>query len=121
LRLGGPETSTGRLTNVRWRLPEEPARWDAVVADPSVIDIAVEESLRHDPPVRSLFRTPTRDVELHGVTVPKDAKTMLCFASANRDLPLQEPESFRLDRDVDEVRHHLSFGFGAHYCPGAHL
>jgi cytochrome P450 len=34
---------------------------------------------------------------------------------------LEEPEEFRLDRDPDQVRQHLSFGFGAHYCPGAHL
>jgi cytochrome P450 len=79
--------------------------------------------LRFDPPVLGLFRTPTRDVQLHGVAIPKKAKTMLCFASANRDEDngIDHPGEFRLDRPLDTVRQHLSFGFGAHFCPGAAL
>ncbi|MCU0274424.1 MAG: cytochrome P450 [Acidimicrobiales bacterium] len=125
LLLGGLETSTALLGNIVWRLLEDRSRWEAVQADPDLIDVAVEESLRHDPPVLGLFRTPTRDVELHGVTIPEKAKVMLCFASANRDVAegagITDPETFRLDRPLDEVRQHLSFGFGVHYCPGAHL
>jgi cytochrome P450 len=123
LLLGGLETSTALLTNMVWRLLEDRTRWETVRADPELVDLAVEESLRHDPPVLGLFRTPTRDVELHDVDIPAKAKVMLCFASANRDAPngLDRPDDFRLDRPIDEVRQHLSFGFGAHYCPGAHL
>lgn len=123
LLLGGLETSTGLLTNLLWRLLEDRARWEALQADPGLVDVAVEESLRHDPPVLGLFRTPTRDVELHGVDIPQKSKVMLCFASANRDAPsrLESPEEFRLDRHLDDVRQHLSFGFGVHFCPGAHL
>jgi cytochrome P450 len=122
LLLGGNETSTALLTNLVWRLLEAPSRWDAVVADPALVDIAVEESLRHDPPVLGLFRTPTRDVRLHGVDIPAKAKVMLCFASANRDdVAFDDPATFSLDRDLDDLKRHLSFGFGAHYCPGAAL
>jgi cytochrome P450 len=123
LLLGGLETSTALLTNMVWRLLEEPSRWRAVQADPALVAVAVEESLRFDPPVLGLFRTPTRDVELHGVAIPRKAKVMLCFASANRDErnDLEWPAEFRLDRDLEEVRQHLSFGFGVHYCPGAAL
>ncbi len=85
-------------------------------------DVAVEESLRHDPPVLGLFRTPTRDVAVHGVTIPEKAKVMVCFGSANHDEAVfTEPGDYRLDRDPDETKRHLSFGFGAHYCPGAAL
>ena len=123
LLLGGLETSTALLTNVLWRLLQEPERWEAVKADPSLIPVVVEESLRFDPPILGLFRTPTSDISLHGVTIPAKAKVMLCFASANRDerRGLADPEAFRLDRDLDEARDHLSFGFGAHFCPGAPL
>lgn len=123
LLLGGLETSTALLTNLVWRLLEDRSRWEAVAADRRLVDVAVEESLRHDPPVLGLFRTPTRDVVRHGVTIKEKTKVMLCFASANRDdaTGLLEPETFRLDRDLDDVRQHLSFGFGAHFCPGAHL
>ena len=123
LLLGGNETSTALITNLLWRLLERRERWEAVRADPSLVEVAVEESLRHDSPVLGLFRTPTRDQRLHGVTIPAKAKVMLLFASANRDAEVfDDPEAFRLDRDPEEIRRHLmSFGFGAHYCPGAAL
>ncbi|MCJ7673315.1 MAG: cytochrome P450 [Acidimicrobiia bacterium] len=47
---------------------------------------------------------------------------MLCFAAANRDAAeFDDAEHFRLDRGRDVAKHHLSFGFGAHFCPGAAL
>ncbi len=122
LLLGGNETSTALLTNVVWRLLEDRSRWDAVSADPALVDVAVEESLRHDPPVLGLFRTPTRDVAMHGVTIPEKAKVMVCFGSANHDPGVfTDPEEYRLDRPLEETKRHLTFGFGAHYCPGAAL
>ena len=122
LLLGGNETSTALLTNLLWRLLEDRTRWEAVSADASLIDVAIEESLRRDPPVLGLFRTATHDVELHGVTVPHKAKVMLCYASANHDPSVfDDPDSYRLDRDLEEIRPHLTFGHGHHYCPGAAL
>lgn len=122
LLLGGNETSTALLTNVVWRLLEAPARWAALKEAPELVDIAVEESLRHDPPVLGLFRTPTHDVTRHGVTIPEKTKVMLCYASANRDAAVfDDPEHYRLDRTLDDTKRHLSFGFGAHFCPGAAL
>lgn len=122
LMLGGNETSTALLTNAVWRLLEEPGRWAALVADPGLVDVAIEESLRHDPPVLGLFRTATHDVDLHGVAVPAKAKMMVCYASANRDESVwSSPDEFRLDRPLEEARGHLSFGFGHHFCPGAAL
>jgi cytochrome P450 len=122
LLLGGNETSTALLTNVVWRLLEEPGRWNALAESPELVDVAVEESLRHDPPVLGLFRTPTHDVTRHGVTIPEKTKVMLCYASANRDATVfDDPEHYRLDRTLDDTKRHLSFGFGAHFCPGAAL
>ena len=69
LLLGGNETSTALLTNLVWRLLEVPERWEAVNANPGLIDAAIEESLRYDPPALGLFRTTTRDVVRHGVTI----------------------------------------------------
>jgi len=122
LLLGGNETSTALLTNLLWRLLQEPERWEAVRRDPSLVEIAVEESLRHDPPVLGLFRTPTHEVSRHGVTIPERAKVMLCFGSANHDGEVfDRPEEFRLDRPLEQARRNLTFGFGAHFCPGASL
>ncbi|MBW2496281.1 MAG: cytochrome P450 [Deltaproteobacteria bacterium] len=123
LLLGGNETSTAMLTNLVWRLLQVPERWAALREDPGLVDAAVEESLRFDPPVLGLFRTPTRDLTLHGVTIPAKAKVMLLYAASNRDPEIfEDPDEFRLDRDPDETRRHvLTFGFGHHYCPGAAL
>lgn len=123
LLLGGNETSTALITNLLWRLLEVPERWEAVKRDPALRDAAIEESLRHDSPVLGLFRTAAHDLELHGVRIPEKSKVMLLFASANHDPEVfEDPDSFRLDRDPEFSRRRtLTFGFGAHYCPGAAL
>ncbi|MCH2172541.1 cytochrome P450 [Myxococcota bacterium] len=123
LLLGGNETSTALLTNLLWRLLEVPDRWESVKQQPSLIPNAVEESLRFDAPVLGLFRTTCSDTTLHGVNIPARSKVMLLFASANRDPEIFEnPDVFDLHRDPDHTRRHsMTFGFGAHYCPGAAL
>jgi hypothetical protein len=119
LLVGGNETTTSLITNVVWRLLEDRARWERVVADPSLIDRAVEESLRFDPPVLALFRTTTRDVEIGGVAIPEGAKVMLNYAAANRDPSVfEDPDRFSLDRPP---RKHLSFAVGIHVCIGAEM
>jgi cytochrome P450 len=61
-------------------------------------------------------------VTRHDVAIPAKAKVMVCFASANRDPgEFDRPDEFRLDRPTSELKRHLSFGFGAHFCPGAAL
>ena len=79
----------------------------------------IEEILRFDPPVQGLSRTLTRDVELHGKTMKAGDKVHLLFAAANRDeRQFEEPD--RLD-PTRSPNPHLSFGFGIHFCLGAHL
>ena len=65
LLVGGNETTTSLIGNLVWRLLDT-GPWDQVVADPSLRDIAIEESLRLDPPVLGLFRTNKCAVSLHG-------------------------------------------------------
>lgn len=122
LLVGGNETTTSLITNLVWRLLEEPSRWAALRAKPALLPAAIEESLRFDPPVLGLFRTTTRDVTLHGVTIPRGAKVMLHYAAANRDPAVfSEPDRFRLDRPRSEASEHLAFGLGVHFCLGAAL
>lgn len=123
LLVGGNETTTSLITNALVRLTEDPARWERVRAEPELVELAVEESLRFDPPVLGLFRTTTCPVQLHGSEIPERAKVMLLYAAANRDPRVfDDPDTFSLDRDLDELRrHHLSFGYGIHFCIGAAL
>jgi cytochrome P450 len=61
----------------------------------------------------------TKDVELYGQTVPAGSVMVLLNASANRDeREFPEPDSFDIFR---KAQRHLSFGYGLHFCLGAHL
>jgi cytochrome P450 len=117
---GGQETTISMLTNLMWRLLQRPELWEQVKADPSLIEAAVEESLRFDPPVIAHFRTSLCPVEMHGEQLPERAKLMFSIIGANRDpVMFPDPDTFRLDRPVSGVRKHLSFGSGIHSCIGA--
>nr|GLK38353.1 cytochrome P450 hydroxylase [Rhodococcus wratislaviensis] len=119
---GGNDTTTSMLTNVTYRLLSTPSLWDRIVEDGKLIQPAIEESLRMDPPVLGLFRTTADDVTVSGCPIPEKSKVMLLFGSANRD-PQQweDPDEFRLDRPMKFLRRHLAFGGGAHFCLGAPL
>ena len=122
LLVGGNETTTSLLTNLFWRLLSDRSLYERVRNDPSLHQVAVEESLRFDAPVLGLYRTNTVDVDLHGEKIPERSKVMATFAAANRDPAVfDDPETFRLDREPEELRKHLSFGLGVHFCPGAQL
>lgn len=89
-------------------------------ADPTQIPAATEEFLRLYTPYRGFARTPTQDVSLHGVNIPKDAPVALIYASANRDEAVfDDAETFRMDRP--NIKDSLAFGRGPHACPGAGL
>ena len=119
---GGQETSTSLIMNCTWRLLQNRELWEQVVANPDLVEIAVEESLRFDPPVLCQFRTSTRPLEMHGQQLPEKAKLMWSIAGANRDPDIFEnPDEFRLDRPLATVRKHLAFGAGMHQCIGAAL
>lgn len=119
LLVGGNETTTSLITNAMWRLLEAPALWQQLHSDRALVNRALEESLRFDPPVLGLYRTVRRDTTLHGVTMPANSKVMLHYAAANRDASVfSDPNQFRLDR---QDKRHLSFGLGVHFCLGAQL
>lgn len=120
LSFAGHETTTNLIGNTLRQLLSRPELLLAIQADPSVIDRAVEETLRFDSSVVAWRRITTKPTTIGGVEVPEGAKLMLSLASANRD-PEQftDPETFDIGRK--NSRTHLSFGKGAHFCMGQHL
>jgi cytochrome P450 len=122
LLVGGNETTTSLIGNLVWRLLDF-GLWQDIVDHPELRDIAVDESLRYDPPVLGLFRTNKRPTSVRGVQLPTDSKVHGLYASANRDPSAwDDPDTFRLDRPLDDLRRrHLSFGLGQYLCPGAML
>jgi len=98
------------------RYPDQRA---LLVADPARIPNAIEELLRYEPPSPIQARLVTHDVEWHGTTVPELSKIALLTGAAGRDdREFTDPERFDVARAFDR---HVSFGFGVHYCLGAHL
>lgn len=117
---GGQETTTSLLTNVVWRLLEVPERWERLKAHPELVENAIEESLRFDPPINSHFRTSLCPVKMHGADLPERSKLMFSMMGANRDPSIfPDPDSFIIDRPLNQVKRHLSFGYGVHFCLGS--
>jgi cytochrome P450 family 142 subfamily A polypeptide 1 len=66
-----------------------------------------------------MVRTATSDVELGGQLVHEGDELMLLYPSGNRDEDVfADPFTFDSARTPNE---HIAFGFGTHFCLGAHL
>ena len=120
LLTAGHETTTNLIGTGVLELLRNRAQWDAVCADPAVVPNAIEELLRYVTSVQYRERFVTTDTEVAGVPVAEGTTLNLAFASANRDpAAFADPDS--LDVRREEASKHLAFGFGAHFCLGAHL
>ena len=136
---GGIETTESMIGNALWAALSHPEVAERVAAacsgegDPAaggpgagrrtanpLLVAAIEESMRWEPAVQSCMRFTTEDVEIRGVPVAK-GETVHCFlGAANRD-PAHFPDPDRFDPDRGNVRDHLAFGAGRHFCLGASL
>ena len=120
LASAGNET-TNRL--IGWTakvLSDHPDQRRDLVEDRSLIPRAIEEVLRFEPPAINGCRYVARDVELYGQTVPAGSAMLLLRGAANRD-----HRAFPPDGDVFDIHravgHHITFGYGIHFCLGASL
>lgn len=118
--LAGHETTSNGSANLLLSLLQNRAQWEKLVANPSLIPNAVEEGLRYRTPFITWRRKTLEDVEIRGVSIPKDATILLSLASANHDENHFDcPISFDIERK--NARQHLAFGNGIHFCMGAPL
>lgn len=115
----GHETTVGGIGGMLYRVAKDAGVRDRLLADPSLVASAVEESLRLETPLMGLGRMTTRDTTLAGVAMPEAERVMLLYGAANRDPSVfEDPELFKVDRADN---HHFGFGFGIHRCVGAPL
>ena len=120
LQTAGADNQSQALAGGVRAMLDERAPWERLCADPSLIPNAVEEILRLCTPLLAFPRLATRDTEVGGRQIPAGARLLLLLASGNRDETVF-PHGDKLDIDRDNARHHLSFGYGAHFCLGAPL
>ena len=111
-----PPGSSGGRARCWPSTPTSARSWSTTA---SLVPNAIEELLRYEPPSPVNARYVTKDVELHGQVVPEGSAMLLLNASANRDeRKFAERRQFDIHRKID---HHLSFGYGLHFCLGAAL
>ncbi|WP_042396255.1 cytochrome P450 [Streptacidiphilus carbonis] len=120
LLFGGIETTEAMIANALLHLladPDLPAR---VRADDSLLDNAVEESLRLEPGAAVVDRYATRDTRLGPAEIRRGDLVTVSLAGANRDPAVfEDPDTFDIDRANSRLQ--LAFAHGPHYCLGAHL
>ena len=115
----GNETTRNAISGGLLALAERPTEWEKLRANRELVPDAVEEILRWVSPISHFTRVATQDVEVRSVTIPAGEQVALYFASANRDEDVfDDPFELLVDRRPNP---HLAFGFGEHFCMGAHL
>lgn len=114
---GGNDTTTGMLGGSVQLLTRHRDQRAKLIDEPGRIGEAVEELLRVTSPVQGLCRTTTRDVEIEGVSIPAGRKTLLLYASANRDHRQYGPDAEELDVER-KPQGIMTFGQGMHHCIG---
>lgn len=119
LTAAGNETTRFLLSGGTLALAEDPTRWTRLRDEPALLPTTVEEMFRYVSPLSCMRRTLTEDVVVRGQEMRAGDKVVLWFSSANRDEDVfANPDEFVMDRTPNE---HLSFGWGVHFCLGAHL
>lgn len=119
LLIAGNETTTNLIGNLLNVMVDRPALWQQLREDRRLVEPVIEETLRYEGPVQRLFRTAARAVEVSGTKIASGERVTIFYGAANRDPhAFPNPDEFRLDRDL---RNHVAFGMGIHYCLGAPL
>jgi cytochrome P450 len=119
LAAAGNETTTKLIGWTGSLLGAHPDQRRQLVENRGLVSGAIEEILRYEAPSPVQARYVTRDTEIHGTVVPAGAVLLLLNAAANRDeRQFEDPDRFDVRRTID---HHVSFGFGLHFCMGAAL
>jgi len=117
----GAETVTKLVGNAMVAFAEFPDQWQKLLEDRSKIPAAVEELLRYEAPSQYQVRTATRDVTLHGQTIPSGSAVLLVTGSATRDERMfDDPDRLDVDRER-KMGFNLALGYGVHSCLGAAL
>jgi cytochrome P450 len=116
----GGESTASLLGSAAWILASRSDIQREVRERPELLTAFIEETLRYEPPFRGHYRHVRNDTTLAGVELPADSHLLLLWGAANHDpAHFETPGEFRLDRT--EVKGHISFGRGVHFCVGAAL
>jgi cytochrome P450 len=114
---GGISTTADSISGAIYQMVSRPALLERVRNNPSLVPNLVEENLRYDSPVQTLFRVTTEDVEVGGTAIKARTPVYVVTGAANRDPAVfPDPDTFDIMREPND---HLGLGEGIHFCIGA--
>ncbi len=120
LLMAGFETTAGQLSLMVLALLTDQGSYRKLAAAPRLRSVVVDETLRLSPVAPMSFTRVAREpVQLGQVLIEPGEAIVVSLLHANRDDKVfAAPDRLLLDeRDWP----HLTFGYGTHRCPGAHL
>ena len=121
LSIAGHETTRSTAAHFVRLMHDHPDQYELLRSDVDRrLPNAIEEVLRHSPPVVKFRRTVMEDTEIGGQRVAKGDKIYLSYPAANRD-PSVFPDPHRFDITRENAARHLAFGSGPHFCLGSRL
>lgn len=116
----GQETTAKLLGAALQILGDRPDIQQTLREDRSRIPVFIEECLRMESPVKTVFRMVRKSTTVGDLDAPAGTTVMVAPGAANRDpRRFENPHEFDIDRK--NVREHLAFSRGIHSCPGSPL
>lgn len=113
------DTTISSISNAVYLLATHPDQWRLLKDDPTLIPNAINEVIRYESPLRAFARQVRDDAEIDGTPIPKGARVLVLYASANRDEDeWDRPDTFDITRDASRQ---IGFGNGTHACAGQGL
>lgn len=119
--LAGMHTTVNQTALSMHALMTHRSQWDRLVAQPDLLENAVEEILRFEPTAHYFRRSAESDIEIAGVAIPRGTEVLCWIASANRDRAMWGDTADDFDITRADARHHIAFGKGPHTCIGSWL
>src|SRR5262245_23774190 len=117
--MAGVESLSSFMSMLALNLHDHPDARRRIVADPRLLEGAIEESLRFNTSAQRFKRTVVRPTELHGLKLAVGDKVALAFGSGNRDRrKFPDPDVYDIER---RPQGHLGFGSGKHFCLGSQM
>ncbi len=118
LLVAGIDTTWSSIGSALWHLSQNPQDCERLIAEPTLMPVAVEELLRAYSPV-TMARIVAEDYQYNGCPMSEGDRLVMNFPAANRDpAKFKDPDKVILDRQENP---HIAFGVGIHRCAGSNL
>jgi cytochrome P450 len=120
LIIGGNDTTRSTMSGSVLALHQNPEQFRKLKENLKLIPSMVSETIRWQTPLAHMRRTAKVDTELAGQSIRAGDKVVMWYVSGNRDETVfDNPDDYNIERE--NIRKHLSFGFGIHRCMGNRL